>query len=149
MTHNSHEDNHALRMLVRADRLGLASYGGSVGALHEFGRCLLAMASPQLQQVNDQIRALASKAADAGDEELPATNEQMARPAERDAPSEPVVANGVGAQWISAPGGAADRAVRYLVWPEMIHRWQSYAAVVPEGQQAVEDIGDFLREQIA
>ena len=30
----------------------------------------------------------------------------------------------------------------------MIHRWQSYAAVLPEGQQAVDDIGNFLREQI-
>lgn len=46
MTHNIHQDNHALRMLVLDDRLGLASYGGSLGALHEFGRCLLAMASP-------------------------------------------------------------------------------------------------------
>ena len=29
----------------------------------------------------------------------------------------------------------------------MIHRWQSYAAVLPEGQQAIEDIGTFIREQ--
>ena len=34
------------------------------------------------------------------------------------------------------------------VWPEMIHRFQSYASVLPEGQQAVEDIGTFIREQI-
>ena len=99
------------------------------------------MASPRLQQVNDQIKALASKAADASVEELHATDEQMARPAEPDITSEPVVANGVGAEWISRPGAVADRAVLYLVWPEMIHRWQSYAAVLPEGQQAVEDIG--------
>ena len=30
----------------------------------------------------------------------------------------------------------------------MIHRFQSYAGVLPEGQQAVEDIGTFIREQI-
>lgn len=93
------------------------------------------MASPQLQQVNDQIKALASTAADASVEELDATHEQMAQPAEPDTPSEPVVANGVGAQWISAPSGAADRAVLYLVWPEMIHRWQSYTAVPPRASK--------------
>ncbi len=72
------------------------------------------MASPQLQQVIDAIKALAGKAAGASIEELRATNEQMARPAEPDIRSEPVVANGVGAEWISAPGAAADRAVLYL-----------------------------------
>ena len=73
------------------------------------------MASPQLQQVIDAIKALAGKAAGASIEELRATNEQMARPAEPDIESEPVVANGVSAEWISAPGvAAADRAVLYL-----------------------------------
>ena len=72
------------------------------------------MASPQLQQVIDQIKALSSKAAGASVEELRAINEQMARPAEPDITSEPVVANGVSAEWISAPGAAADRAVLYL-----------------------------------
>ena len=43
---------------------------------------------------------------------------------------------------------AAGVQVKLEVWPEMIHRWQSYAAVLPEGQQAIEDIGNFLREQI-
>ena len=72
------------------------------------------MASPQLQQVIDQIKALSGKAAGASVEELRAINEQMARPAEPDITSEPVVANGVSAEWISAPGAAADRAVLYL-----------------------------------
>ncbi|MGO8938375.1 MAG: alpha/beta hydrolase [Mycobacterium sp.] len=45
-------------------------------------------------------------------------------------------------------GRAAGVQVKLEVWPEMIHRWQSYAAVLPEGQQAIEDIGTFIREQI-
>ena len=72
------------------------------------------MASPQLQQVIGAIQALAGRAAGASVEELRATNEAMARPAEPDVRSEPVLANGVGAEWISAPGAAADRAVLYL-----------------------------------
>ncbi len=72
------------------------------------------MASPQLQQVIDSIKALAGKASDASVEELRAINEQMARPAEPDVKSEPVVANGVSAAWISAPGAAEDRTVLYL-----------------------------------
>ena len=72
------------------------------------------MASPQLQQVIEAIKALAGMAAGSSVEELRATNEQMARPAEPDVRSEPVVANGVSAEWISAPGAAADRAVLYL-----------------------------------
>ena len=72
------------------------------------------MASPQLQQVIDSIKALAGKASGASVEELRATNEEMARPPEPDVESEPVVANGVGAAWISAPGAAADRVLLYL-----------------------------------
>ena len=72
------------------------------------------MASPQLQQVIEAIKALSGKAAGASIEALRATNEAMARPAEPDIKSEPVVANGVRAEWISAPGAAADRAMLYL-----------------------------------
>ena len=38
--------------------------------------------------------------------------------------------------------------VKLEIWPEMIHRWHSYASVLPEGQQAIDDIGEFLRQQI-
>ncbi len=72
------------------------------------------MASPQLQQVVDAIKALAGKASGASIEELRATNEQMARPADADVTSSPVVANGVSAAWITAPGAAEDRAVLFL-----------------------------------
>ncbi len=72
------------------------------------------MASPQLQQVIEAIKSLAGMASGSSIEELRATNEQMARAAEPDITSQPVVANGVNAAWISAPGAAADRAVLYL-----------------------------------
>ena len=72
------------------------------------------MASPQLQQVIDSIKALSGMASGSSIEELRATNEQMARPPEPDVVSEPVDANGVSAAWISAPGAAADRVVLYL-----------------------------------
>ncbi len=35
------------------------------------------------------------------------------------------------------------------VWPEMIHVWQMFASFLPEGQQAVDGIGGFLKEHIA
>ena len=72
------------------------------------------MASPQLQQVIEAIKSLAGMASGSSIEELRATNEQMARPAEPDITSEPIVANGVNAAWISAPGAPDDRAVLYL-----------------------------------
>jgi epsilon-lactone hydrolase len=31
------------------------------------------------------------------------------------------------------------------VWPEMIHVWQSFAAILPQGRQAIERIGKFVR----
>ena len=43
---------------------------------------------------------------------------------------------------------AAGVDVKLEVWPEMIHRWHSYAAVLPEGQQAIDDIGTFLLAHI-
>ena len=72
------------------------------------------MASRQLQLVIEAIKSLAGMASGSSIEELRATNEQMARPAESDITSEPVVANGVNAAWISAPGASDDRAVLYL-----------------------------------
>jgi acetyl esterase/lipase len=34
------------------------------------------------------------------------------------------------------------------IWDDMIHVWQAFAAVLPEGQQAIENIGRFLRERV-
>ena len=45
----------------------------------------------------------------------------------------------------------AERAKKYgvdvklEVWPEMIHVWQLFAAVLPEAQQAIDHIGAFVR----
>ncbi len=47
----------------------------------------------------------------------------------------------------------ADRAnaagvdVTLEVWDDMIHVWQYFAGVLPEGQQAIERIGEFIRER--
>jgi len=34
------------------------------------------------------------------------------------------------------------------VWPEMIHVWQLFAAILPEAQQAIEHIGAFIRAHV-
>ena len=44
---------------------------------------------------------------------------------------------------------AAGVKVSLEIWPEMIHVWHLFAAVLPEGQQAIDGIGKFVREQIA
>jgi acetyl esterase/lipase len=33
-------------------------------------------------------------------------------------------------------------------WDDMIHVWQSVAAILPEGQQAIDRIGEFVREHV-
>ena len=44
---------------------------------------------------------------------------------------------------------AADAGVdtRLEVWPEMIHVWQNFAAILPEARQAIDGIGSFVRER--
>jgi len=34
-------------------------------------------------------------------------------------------------------------------WEDMIHVWQAFAAMLPEGQQAIERIGEFVRQRVA
>jgi epsilon-lactone hydrolase len=41
---------------------------------------------------------------------------------------------------------AAGVSTKLEVWPEMIHVWQLFASFLPEGQQAIEGIGSFLKE---
>lgn len=43
---------------------------------------------------------------------------------------------------------AAGVAVTLEPWDDMIHVWQAFAALLPEGQQAIERIGEFIRQQI-
>ncbi len=71
------------------------------------------MASPQLQQAIDAMKSL-QQAQASTPQEMRAVFERMAAPAEADIKCEPVTAGGVSAEWISAPGAAADRAVLYL-----------------------------------
>jgi phosphinothricin tripeptide acetyl hydrolase len=35
------------------------------------------------------------------------------------------------------------------VWPEMIHVWHTFAAILPEGRQAIERIAQFVRTRLA
>jgi acetyl esterase/lipase len=44
---------------------------------------------------------------------------------------------------------AAGVQVSLEVWPEMIHVWQMFAAVLPESQQAIDGMGKFVREHTA
>jgi acetyl esterase/lipase len=44
---------------------------------------------------------------------------------------------------------AAGVQVKLEVWPEMIHVFQLFAGFLPEGQQAVEGIGQYLKQQLA
>lgn len=34
------------------------------------------------------------------------------------------------------------------IWEDMIHVWPIFAPILPEGQQAIEQIGEFVRQQI-
>jgi monoterpene epsilon-lactone hydrolase len=71
------------------------------------------MASPQLQQAIDAMKKLAG-AVGASTQEMRAAYEEMAPAVQPDVKCERVSANGVDAEWITAPGAAADRAVLYL-----------------------------------
>jgi acetyl esterase/lipase len=44
---------------------------------------------------------------------------------------------------------AAGIQVKLEVWPEMIHVFQLFAGFLPEGQQAVQGIGQYLNQQLA
>jgi acetyl esterase/lipase len=46
---------------------------------------------------------------------------------------------------LAARASAAGVDTTLEVWPEMIHVWQSFAAILPEGRQAIERIGKFVR----
>ena len=71
------------------------------------------MASPQLQIAIDAMKGLQSKVG-ATVPEMRAAMEELAAPAQPDVKCEPLSAGGVDAEWITAPGAAADRAVLYL-----------------------------------
>ncbi|GIW43491.1 MAG: hydrolase [Candidatus Binatia bacterium] len=43
---------------------------------------------------------------------------------------------------------AAGVEVTLEAWDDMIHVWQAFAAMLPEGQQAIDRIGEFLRQRL-
>jgi monoterpene epsilon-lactone hydrolase len=49
---------------------------------------------------------------------------------------------------VAAKAREAGVAVEEEVWPEMFHVWHSMAPILPEGQQAIDRIGRFVREHI-
>jgi len=38
--------------------------------------------------------------------------------------------------------------VELEVWPEMIHVWHAFASLLPEGRQAIERVGEYLRKRL-
>lgn len=49
---------------------------------------------------------------------------------------------------LAARAKAAGVKVTLEPWPEMIHVWHMFAAFLPEGQQAIDGIGKYLRETV-
>lgn len=43
---------------------------------------------------------------------------------------------------------AAGRDVEFEEWPRMPHAWHHYARILPEGRQAIERIGEFVRSRL-
>ncbi|MFC4255051.1 alpha/beta hydrolase fold domain-containing protein [Altererythrobacter xixiisoli] len=50
---------------------------------------------------------------------------------------------------LAARAGAAGTSVRLEVWPQMIHVWQAFSFMLPEGQQAIDAAGQFFRDRLA
>jgi acetyl esterase/lipase len=38
--------------------------------------------------------------------------------------------------------------VTLKIWDDMVHVWQIFASVLPEGQQSIEESGQFIREKL-
>ena len=38
--------------------------------------------------------------------------------------------------------------VTLKIWDDMVHVWQIFASVLPEGQQSIEESGQFIRERL-
>jgi acetyl esterase/lipase len=48
-------------------------------------------------------------------------------------------------------GEVAEKAgvdVTLKIWDDMVHVWQAFAAILPEGQQSIEETGSFIREKL-
>jgi acetyl esterase/lipase len=71
------------------------------------------MASPQLQQAIDAMKALVARPVNSPQEMRSIFEELAVRP-DPDIQCQPVNASGVDAEWICAPGAKDDRFVLYL-----------------------------------
>ena len=49
---------------------------------------------------------------------------------------------------LAARASTAGVVTTLEVWPEMIHVWHTFAAILPEGRQAIARIGEFVRSQL-
>jgi acetyl esterase/lipase len=49
---------------------------------------------------------------------------------------------------LAARASAAGVRTTLEVWPDMIHVWQSFAAILPEANQAIERIVEFIRKHL-
>ncbi|MCH7737316.1 MAG: alpha/beta hydrolase [Chloroflexi bacterium] len=38
--------------------------------------------------------------------------------------------------------------VTLKIWDDMVHVWQAFAAILPEGRQSIEEAGEFIRERL-
>ncbi|MCH7844101.1 MAG: alpha/beta hydrolase [Chloroflexi bacterium] len=49
---------------------------------------------------------------------------------------------------LAALAGKAGVDVTLKVWDDMVHVWQAFAAILPEGQQSIDETGDFIRQRL-
>lgn len=49
---------------------------------------------------------------------------------------------------LAGRAGAAGTAVELQIWPEMIHVWQSFAFMLPEGREAITAAANFVRSRL-
>lgn len=45
--------------------------------------------------------------------------------------------------------GAKCKTAKLEKWPDMVHAWQLFASKIPEGQQAIDRIGEFLKNSLS
>ena len=38
--------------------------------------------------------------------------------------------------------------VTLKIWEDMVHVWQVFASILPEGQQSIEEAGEFVRQRL-
>lgn len=50
---------------------------------------------------------------------------------------------------LAGRAGAAGTAVQLQIWPDMIHVWQSFAFMLPEGREAIGAAAFFVRNLLS